>query len=102
MIKWKINSLRLQDQHGEFKNVVFAAEWNAKYVEKELIFETSGLCCFALPVENFVKFEDLTEDVVLSWCYIAGVNKNEIELFLQNNFLSQKMPAIKQVNPPWF
>ena len=102
MIKWKINALKIQDQHPEFENVVFAAEWNAKYVEEELVFETSGLCCFAPPAENFVKFEDLTEDVVLNWCWNDGINKNEIELFCKNNFLSQKLPDIKQVSPPWF
>jgi hypothetical protein len=102
MIKWKINSLKLQDQQGEFKNVVFAAEWSAKYTEEELSSDTSGVCCFAPPSENFVIFENLKEDVVLRWCWDAGINKNEIELFLQNNLLSQKTLAMKQVNVPWF
>lgn len=100
-MEWQIKSLKVE-QHKKLENVVCYAEWTATHTEGTANASVSGVCCFAPPDETFIKFEDLKKDVVVSWCWNAGVNKDEIEVFLQNNILSQNTPTTQQVNVPWF
>lgn len=43
---------------------------------------------------EFIPYENLTEENVLSWVYqYAGIEKTEVELKLQNNIDQQKSPS---------
>lgn len=99
---WKIDWLKCDNQNKKYNNLVTSAGWSVKVFDENFTSEFSGVCSFAEPNNNnFVNYEQLKELTVLNWCWDAGLNKNEIESFLQNDINFQKFPAVNNVNLPW-
>lgn len=51
--------------------------------------------------QNFIAFQDLTQDIVLGWCYANGVDKDSAEQAVQSNIDNQINPPTQILPPPW-
>ena len=50
--------------------------------------------------DDFVPYADLTEAVVLGWCWADGVDKDAVEASLTANIEEQKAPTT-ETGVPW-
>ena len=100
-VTWKIDWLKCKNQQDSYANIVISAGWSAKLIDEKFTSEVNGVCSFSDPINNFINYDNLKELDVLNWCWDSGVNKNEIELFLQNDINVQKSPTIRTTNIPW-
>lgn len=50
--------------------------------------------------DDFVPYDDLTESVVLGWCWADGVDKDAVEASLTANIEEQKNP-VTEAGVPW-
>jgi hypothetical protein len=49
---------------------------------------------------DWVAYDDITEDLALSWCFGSGVDKDAIEASLADNIEAQKNPT-QASGVPW-
>ena len=61
-----------------------------------------GTCGFTYDASSpdFVPYDDLTESVVLGWCWDNGVDKDAVEASLTANIAEQKNPTT-EAGVPW-
>lgn len=77
---WSITNLKTyKDDEG--RDVVQTADWTLTGEDGEFKATTSGTTAFGAPDRNFVAFEELTEDLVVSWVQ-AELSEAYINVFL--------------------
>ena len=102
MATWTISTL----EHNTADGGVIVAHWRVN--EEETVGEETysasayGTCSFTpdASADDFVPYADLTEAVVLGWCWDADVDKDAIEASLTANIDEQKNPTT-QDGVPW-
>jgi hypothetical protein len=60
-----------------------------------------GTCSFPAPEGSFTPYPDLTQDMVLGWCWDNGVNKDATEAAVQSLIANQINPPVVQLPLPW-
>jgi len=50
---------------------------------------------------SFIPYADLTQDIVLGWCYANGVDQASAEAAVQSNIDNQINPPVIQPPLPW-
>lgn len=71
-ITWKIDNLECQVHEGEFENVVYMIHWRVYASEGDANTSVYGSCVVSFtPSENFIPYEELTEEQVLSWTFAS-------------------------------
>ena len=102
MAEWSVILL----EHNSDSGGVIIAHWEC--VDSETVGEETysaraiGTCSF-LPdpsADDFIPYNDLTEDVVLGWCWSEDVNKVAVEAGLTLKIEEQKAPTIEK-GLPW-
>ena len=102
MATWTISTL----EHNTADGGVIVAHWRVKEEETsgEETYSASayGTCSFTpdASADDFVPYADLTEAVVLGWCWDADVDKDAIEASLTANIEEQKNP-VTEAGVPW-
>ena len=103
MITWKINQM----EHNIADGGVIHVHWqcDAEEVVGENTFRDHAYGSFDLIPDtkspDFIPYENLTEEIVLSWVYqYGGIDKIEIETKLQNSVDEQKNPSTTE-GLPW-
>jgi len=85
-------------------NSVITAHWRCTATDESAEHGAGsyGTCGFSADPEaiDFVPYADLTEEMVLSWCFAAGVDKDAVEVSLQANLDLQATP-VKAAGVPW-
>ena len=102
MATWTISTL----EHNTADGGVIVAHWRVN--EEETVGEETysasayGTCSFTpdASADDFVPYADLTEAVVLGWCWDADVDKDAIEASLTANIEEQKNP-VTEAGVPW-
>jgi hypothetical protein len=102
---WKITSLKTTDE-GSHKNAVVQTYWQKIGTDEDGNTGTfTGATPFtsvSVPDEEFLPFEELTEEIVLGW--IQNVVVNSYEAHVNEKILQQiintKQPIIEQ-KMPW-
>lgn len=86
-----------------FAEVVLSADWRCNAVDGDTTVTAYGSVGFPRPEKGskFVTFEKLTEELVLSWAWESGVDKDEIESSLNGQLKKLSAPKEKSVSPPW-
>ena len=95
--QWNIDNLCRTTANGG----VFEAMWSC-YIFDAPHQEGMGGSITLNPVpdnNNFIPYEDLTEEVVLQWIY-AQVDKDEVEQLLLNA-LQERITPTKTMGVPW-
>ena len=102
MATWTISTL----EHNTADGGVIVAHWRVNDSETvgEETFSSSayGTCSFTpdASADDYVPYADLTEAVVLGWCWDNGVDQDAIEASLTANIEEQKNPTTED-GVPW-
>jgi hypothetical protein len=102
MANWSISTLESNTADGG----VIVAHW--RVTEEETVGDDTyyasayGTCSFTpdASANDFVPYADLTESVVLGWCWADGVDKDAVEASLTSNIEEQKNPTTED-GVPW-
>lgn len=106
-IKWIIEWMQCKPNDGLLTDVVLTASWRCigfKVVGNNTFYGTNyGIASFPQPEENgqFTPYNELTQDQVLSWCWLNGVDKSAIETGVQLQIADAINPPIIQPPLPW-
>jgi hypothetical protein len=93
-------------EHNVSDGGVIVAHW--RVTEEETVGDDTyyarsyGTCGFEYDPSSpdFVPYADLTEEMVLGWCFADGVDKDQIEAALAANIADQKNPVTED-GVPW-
>ena len=98
MATWTISTL----EHNTTDGGVIVAHWRVTEEDGDYSASAYGTCSFTpdASADDFVPYADLTEEVVLGWCWADGVDKVAIEASLTANIEEQKNPTT-QDGVPW-
>lgn len=93
MIKYKIVNIEYMNNVNDLEKVAANIHWYATATNDEGKFARSygnqHLDISGVSENNFIAFDDLTEEQVLKWLFTSwGDNKNEMEVYL-NALLEQ-------------
>ena len=102
MATWTISTM----EHNTVDGGVIVAHW--RVTEEETVGEETysasayGTCSFIpdASADDFVPYADLTEEVVLGWCWADGVDKDAVEAALTAKIEEQKAPTT-ETGVPW-
>jgi len=98
---WKIEQLEYDLTEN---NSVITAHWRCTATDESAEHGAGsyGTCGFSADPEatDFVPYADLTEEMVLGWCFADGVDKDAVEASLQANLDLQVTP-VKAAGVPW-
>jgi len=102
MTTWTISTL----EHEVADGGVIVAHWRAS--DSETVGENTysassyGTCSFTYDASSpdFVPYDQLTEELVLGWCWNDGVDKVAVENSLAQNISEQKNPTV-ETGVPW-
>ena len=95
---WVINQLeRTLDDNG-----VIVAHWRATATDGDFSATNYGTAGFTPDPSSsdWVVYDDITEELALSWCIVDGVDKDAIEASLQANIDGQINPT-QASGVPW-
>lgn len=102
MATWTISTLESNTSDGG----VIVAHW--RVTDSETVGDDTynarsyGTCSFTYDAsaDDFVPYADLTESVVLGWCWDADVDKDAVEASLTAKIEEQKAPTT-ETGVPW-
>lgn len=96
--EWRVIGLATETINNE-ENYVVVADFNVVGTEGECTSKVTGTQTFAVGGEVFVPYEDLTNDLVVTWIKNL-VNVEEIYAFIDADLYNQQNPPIPLNNPP--
>lgn len=102
MADWSISLL----EHNTSDGGVIVAHWQC--LDSETVGDQTyraraiGVCTFSpdSSSDEFVAYADLTEAVVLGWCWAGDIDQSLVELGLTSQIEEQKTPTI-EAGVPW-
>ena len=102
MTTWTISTM----EHNTADGGVIVAHW--RVTEEETVGDDTysasaySTCSFTYDAsaDDFVPYADLTESVVLGWCWDADVDKDAVEASLTAKIEEQKAPTT-ETGVPW-
>ena len=99
---WVISQLDCLPQSPEGADYVVTAHWSCNGSDGQYSGSVYSTCSFAVVQgEQFVPYADLTQDMVLSWCWANGVDKASAEAAVQQQIDNQINPPIVSPPLPW-
>ena len=100
MATWTISTM----EHNVSDGGVIVAHWRVTEVDGDHSASAYGTASFTpdASASDFVPYADLTESVVLGWCWSeeGGVDKDAVEASLAANIAEQKAPTT-EAGVPW-
>mgnify|MGYP005988613091 FL=1 len=102
MATWTISTL----EHNTADGGVIVAHWRVTDSETvgEETYSASAYSTASFTYDasspDFIPYADLTEEVVLGWCWADGVDKDAVEASLTANIEEQKNP-VTEAGVPW-
>ena len=101
MATWTISTM---ERHigGDNDGGVIVAHWQAREVDEDYSARAYGTCSFTPDASSpdYVPYADLTEEMVLGWCFADDVDKDAIEASLTAKIQEQKNPTTED-GVPW-
>jgi len=98
MATWTISTM----EHNTADGGVIVAHWRVTEVDGDYSASSYSTASFTYDASSpdFVPYADLTEEMVLGWCFDGDVDKDAIEASLTANIEEQKNPTT-QDGVPW-
>lgn len=103
-ITWKIERLDCIPNLDGVKNYAVTAYWRANAEDGDHHASVYGTCSFQVPEQapdTYTPFDKLTEDMVLGWVWMSGVDKDSAEATLAAQIETQKNPPVVAPPLPW-
>lgn len=99
---WTISKLDCYPQVGDETDVVMTAHWQCTGTDGTYTAQVYSTCAIPAPApEDFVPYADLTQDLVLSWIWADGVDKDATEAAVQTQLDNQINPPVVSPPLPW-
>lgn len=98
MATWTISTM----ERNTSDDGVIVAHWRVTEEDGDHSASAYGTCSFTYDssASDFVPYADLTESVVLGWCWANGVDKDAVEASLAASIAEQKAPTT-EAGVPW-
>jgi hypothetical protein len=101
-IAWTISQLDCLPQSPEGPDYVVTAHWRCTGTDDSYSSSVYSTCSFTVNSGNtFIPYEDLTQEIVLGWCWADGVDKDATEAAVQAGIDAQLDPPIVSPPLPW-
>lgn len=105
-ITWQITRLDCIPQTAEGQDYVVTAHWQCvgEQTEGETTYNGRVYSTCGFPVQqgpSFVPYDQLTEQLVLSWCWANGVDQASAEAAVQTQIDNQITPPVVSPPLPW-
>lgn len=104
-ITWIIEEMKCAVQQDGETDVVITAAWrcNGEQVDGDKTYTGTvyGSCGFAYTGGEFTPYDQLTQDQVLGWCWSSGVDKDAIQLAVEQQIQAQIAPTVVVLPLPW-
>ena len=101
VIKWVVEQLDVKPQEGDLTDVVIVCHWRCNGEQDGQVTSVYSTCSFSQPGDPFVPYPDLTEQLVLDWCWAAGVDKDATEAAVQTQLDNLINPPVISPELPW-
>lgn len=99
---WVISALNCIPQAPEGADYVVTAHWSCNGSDGTYSSSVYSTCSFSVVQgTQFVPYDDLTEELVLSWCWNNGVDKDSAEAAVAQGIENQINPPIVTPPLPW-
>jgi len=101
---WTIDWLKTTPTTATPPEYVIQCGWRCNGTDGAYSASVYGTCSFTQePDENgdFTPYTELTQDMVLSWCWGSGVPKEATEANVAQQIENQKNPPFIQPPLPW-
>lgn len=95
---WTVTGLATETIETQ-ENYVVVASFNVTGTDGGFTSVVNGTQNFSLTSETFIPYEDLTNEIVVSWIKEL-VNVAEITNFIDAEIETQKNPPIQPINQP--
>lgn len=95
MITWNISQLDRQTSDG----FVFCAHWQAIATDGDYSASVISTCSWSEGTAT-IAYADLTQETVLGWIWVNGVDKDAVEASLEAQIELQKNP-VTATGVPW-
>jgi len=99
--EWTILGCEVYQNFLNHKNVVKKIEWKLTATDGVYSASAEGNTELSDPVNNFILFENLTKDMVISWIESGLSNYDEIKKLLETDVLKQNIPKTIRMNLPF-
>ena len=98
MANWTISTM----ERNTSDDGVIVAHWRVTEVDDTYSASAYGTCSFTYDASasDFVPYADLTEAMVLGWCWDNGIDQSAVEASLTANIAEQKNP-VTEAGVPW-
>ena len=101
-IEWKIERLDCIPAVEGKQDYVVTAHWRCNATDEGFIVSAYGTCGFEVKEgDSFVPYANLTNEIVLGWCYANGVDKDATEANLTKQLQDLINPPIVSPPLPW-
>jgi hypothetical protein len=99
---WKVTSMMAIPQEDGLTNVVSRVMWFASDTDGTYSAQIGGEIDIALETdETYTDYTQLTEEIVLDWCFENGLDKVAIEANLARQIVHQANPPVIPLPLPW-
>lgn len=103
---WSINQLVVKPSEGDMTNVVITVHWRCFSQQNlhgnPIYGECNSYCNISPPdPSSFIPYTSLKLEDVLGWIWASGVDKDAIELNVQNQIDLQINPPTLILPIPW-
>lgn len=98
---WSIKNLTCIAQHEGHDNVVDAVFYECTGTTESDSFTFTGISRVPFRAGNFIPFDQLTEQQVMSWLTASGVDRAVVEASVQRELDRKKIPPMVMKSPPW-
>jgi hypothetical protein len=98
---WAISRLDCYPQSEGQTDVVFNIHWQLTGTDGAYNGSVYSTCSVPAPTGTFVPYQDLTQDQVLGWIWVNGVDKDSAEAAVQAQIDNQINPPVTSPALPW-
>lgn len=101
MISWMVMGMDCYPNKDGRQNVVFKIHWMCYGKDGDFIGSVCSASFVPEPTGEFTEYANLTEQQVLDWLWVNGVDKVETEATVQSQLDAQRDPPFIQPPLPW-
>ena len=98
--KWTINALDVNINEGDNSDVVYGVHWSYSVEEDGVTAHNIGTHSLQYDSENFVAYEDLTEEIVIGWLEDA-LDIDSMKEGLDSVLAEKIAPKVKTYSNPF-
>jgi hypothetical protein len=98
---WEIKSIKCYPLAQGNENVVFSVDWACIAMQDNASAYCYGSCGIAYTSTKFTPYNKLTNDEMVKWLWVNGIDKDEIESNLQGEINAKLSPKHIEMPLPW-